>query len=83
MKTLLIAAGLLTIGTTFASAQEWRRDQYPYAREHHEFCQRRARELWGIERDIREHRAGMRERETARIIEGELAARCGGWRWRG
>jgi hypothetical protein len=83
MKTLIAAVALLAAGTTLASAQEWRRDLYPYEARHHEFCQRTGREIWRLERLVAERRSNHRERETLLSLQRERDARCHGWRYQG
>jgi hypothetical protein len=81
MKALVIAAGLIGIGATAASAEPW---NYPYERRHHKVCQEKARELHRYE-----HRAGADGhygRRELRIIDAlrhDLKATCRGYRWKG
>jgi hypothetical protein len=83
MKSLLIAAGVLALGITTASAEEW---HFPYKREHHEHCQALGHRLHELERDLGHAEHEHRRHEIKEQIEHtahELDHDCGGWRWRG
>jgi hypothetical protein len=84
MKYVILAAGLLALGTSNASAQAWHRDHHPYARHHHATCLDKAARLHQYER--RSARDGIitpSERRTIRALESDLARTCGGFRHRG
>jgi hypothetical protein len=86
MKYLILAASLLAVGTTSASAQYggWNRDSHPYAQRHHQTCQSKAIRLHDFER--RSARDGIitpSERRTIHALERDLARTCGGHRHRG
>lgn len=86
MKTLIIAAGLIGLGATTASAQyrPWHRDHHPYAREHHHMCQDKADRLHRFERRAaRDGRISRDERILMRDLERDLDRSCGRYRWRG
>lgn len=84
MKKLLIAAGLLTIGTTIASAEPWHRDRHPYEERHHAMCQDKAHRLHDFERRAaRDGHVDHREREIIRELERDLDRSCGRYRWHG
>lgn len=84
MKAFLLAAGMVVAGTSFASAEPWHRDRFPYEERHHAVCQEKAHRLWEYE-----HRAkadghlSHREREIIRELEFDLDRTCGRYRWRG
>lgn len=81
MKTVVIAAALLGIGATAASAEPW---NYPYERRHHQMCQAKAHELHRYE-----HRAGAdghfskHELRTIEMLRRDLNGTCRGFRWKG
>lgn len=88
MKALIIAAGLLAIGATSASAQfaprPYLKNEFPYAERHHSVCQEKAFRLHNYERRAAsDGRIDRRERETIRALERDLARTCGGYRHRG
>lgn len=85
MKALVIAAGLLAMGVTTASAQGvWIKGRYPYAQRHHKVCQAKAHRLHAFEaRAARDGRISRSERATMRVLERDLNATCGGYRFRG
>lgn len=86
MKKLLIAAGLLAIGATTASAQApmWRKDLYPYPERHHRMCQDKAHRLWDYERRASaDGRLSWSERRTIAALRRDLDSTCGRYRWRG
>lgn len=86
MKILLAAAGVFAVcaASTAASAQEWRRDRYPYEMRHHQMCQYKARQLFDYERRAaRDGRIDRRERDTIRDLRRDLDRDCGRFRWRG
>ncbi len=88
MKSLLLAAGLLVVGVTTASAQyaapPWSRGAYPYEQRYHTSCQEKAFRVHQFER-----RAGSdgvltwRERATLRKLRWDLDRSCGRFRHRG
>jgi hypothetical protein len=83
MKYVLLAASLLAVGATSASAQGWNREHHPYAQRHHNVCQSKAIRLHDFER--RSARDGIitpSERRTIRALESDLARTCGGFRHR-
>lgn len=84
MKSLLAAVGLIAVCSTAATAQEWRRDLYPYEQRHHAVCQAKAHRLHEFEiRAARDGRIDRREREIIRELQRDLDRDCGRFRWRG
>ena len=89
MKFAFAALGLLTLGTTAASAQfgppgAWRRDEHPYAERRHHICQEKARRLHDFDRRAAaDGRIDRREREIHNRLRADLDRTCGGFRWRG
>lgn len=88
MKSLVVAAGLLALGASTASAQYgggYHRDHHPYAQRHHSVCQDKAIRLHGyVVRSKRDDgRLDRRERETIRSLERDLDRTCGRYRHRG
>jgi hypothetical protein len=87
MKSLVLAAGLLALGASAASAQYsgYHRDSHPYAQRHHSVCQEKAIRLHTYEqRALRnDGRLDRRERETIRSLQNDLDRTCGRYRHRG
>jgi hypothetical protein len=85
MKKLILAAGLIAVGATTASAQGiWRKEEYPYAQRHHAMCQDKARRLHAFEnRSARDGVVTPRERRTIEALRHDLDRTCGRFRWRG
>ena len=86
MKALIIAAGLIAVGVTSASSQynPWVREQYPYARRHHNVCQDKAQRLSAFERRaVADRQLTFQERRTIRALRRDLDRTCGRYRWRG
>lgn len=86
MKALIIAAGLIGLGATSASAQYagWRKDHHPYAREHHSVCQEKAHRLHRFERRAAsDGHISRSERAIMRDLERDLDRTCGRYRYRG
>ena len=88
MKSLLLAAGLLVVGVTTASAQfapsPWSRGAFPYEQRYHTSCQEKAFRLNRFER--RSASDGVltyRERITIRKLRWDLDRTCGRFRYRG
>ena len=85
MKKLLLAASLLAIGATAASAQrgEWRRDYHPYEARYHNTCQEKAQRLHSYHsRAKADGRLSWRERQTVQALERDLDRTCGRYRFR-
>jgi hypothetical protein len=86
MKSLIIAAGLIAVGMTTASAQivPWDRSLHPYAERHHRVCQDKAFRLYQYERRAASD-AFLSRFERANIIalKRDLDLTCGRFRWRG
>jgi hypothetical protein len=82
MKALIIAAGLLAIGASSASALEgWNKDRHPYAQKHHSVCQDKAVRLHNYEmRASKDGRLSWRERRTLEALKRDLKQTCGGFR---
>jgi len=84
MKKLVIAAGLLAIGATAASADPWNKGHHPYAEKHHSVCQGKAHRLHGFEmRAKSDGHMDRREREIMRTLVRDLDRTCGRYRWHG
>jgi hypothetical protein len=91
MKFLVLAASLLAVGTSSASAQlfggggGWNRDSHPYAQRHHGVCQSKAIRLHQYEnRALRnDGRLDRRERATIEALKNDLDRTCGRFRHRG
>lgn len=84
MKAVILAAGLVVIGASAASAQSvWRKEEYPYAQRHHAMCQAKARQLHDYERRAAaDGRLSWRERRTIESLRRDLDRTCGRFRWR-
>ncbi len=88
MKSLILAAGVILIGATAASAQfaprPWARGDHPYEQRFHASCQEKAWRLNGFERRAgRDGRLDRRERMIMRDLQRDLDRSCGRFRWRG
>jgi Spy/CpxP family protein refolding chaperone len=97
MKFLVLAASLLAVGASSASAQYggggygggghggWNRDIHPYAQRHHSVCQSKAIRLHQYEdRALRnDGRLDRRERATIEALKNDLDRTCGRHRHRG
>ena len=88
MKTLIVAAGLLAVTATSASAQfgprPWSRAEHPYAQHHHSICQEKAIRLHDYERRAAsDGRIDRHERHTIQALQHDLDRTCGRYRWRG
>ena len=86
MKSIVLAAGLLVVGASAASAQyaRWDRGAYPYEERHHLVCQEKAFRLHEFERRAaRDYVYTPREREIIRELRFDLDRTCGRFRWRG
>ncbi len=88
MKGLIVAAGLIALGVTSASAQiiivPWSASGFPYAERHHRVCQEKAWRLHGYERRATaDGRLTFKEREEIRFLKRDLDRTCGRFRWRG
>ena len=88
MKAIILAASLLAIGATAASAQyaprSWSKGEHPYAERHHRICQEKAWRLHGFERRARsDGELSWRERRIIRSLRADLDSTCGRFRWRG
>lgn len=86
MKKIVLAAALVVLGATGASAQHatWRRGDHPYAERHHSVCQMKARQLHDYERRAAaDGRLSWRERRTVDSLRRDLDRTCGRFRWRG
>ena len=84
MKYVLLAASLLAVGASSASAQGWNREHHPHAQRHHHVCQDKAARLHQYERrSARDGIITQWERRTIRALENDLARTCGGFRHRG
>jgi hypothetical protein len=86
MKSLILAAGLLAIGATAASAQyaPYSSGEHRYERRFHDACQSKSIRLHDYER--RAARDGVitpGERRTIRDLQRDLDRTCGGYRHRG
>lgn len=81
MKALIVALGLIGIGSVAASAEPW---NYPYDRKNHAVCQSKSKELYRYE-----HRAGAdghfskKELRTIDALKRDLDGTCRGYRWKG
>jgi uncharacterized membrane protein YebE (DUF533 family) len=82
MKALIIAAGLLAIGASSASAYEgWKKDEHPYAQKHHAVCQDKAMRLHTFEvRASKDGHLSRDERRTIEVLKRDLSRTCGGFR---
>lgn len=82
MKALIIAAGLIAIGASSASAYEgWRKDDHPYAQKHHAVCQDKSERLHHYERRAaRDGHISRDERHTIEALKRDLDYTCGGFR---
>lgn len=82
MKALIIAAGLLAIGASSASAYDgWHKDRHPYAKQHHSVCQDKAERLHKFEaRSARDGRLSRSELRTIEDLKRDLGRTCGGFR---
>jgi hypothetical protein len=98
MKNLLIAAGMLAVSASAASAQfgpppfrgpappppGYDRSIHPYEGRHHRVCQEKSFRLHQFERRAAsDGRLDRRERAIIRDLERDLARTCGGHRHRG
>jgi hypothetical protein len=89
MKFLVLAASLLAVGASSASAQYggggWNRDSHPYAQRHHGMCQSKAIRLHQYEnRALRnDGRLDRRERATIEALKNDLDRTCGRHRHNG
>ena len=84
MKALIIAAGIIAVGATSATAQNnpWARGQYPYAQRHHNVCQNKAQRLHAFEnRASADRQVTFQERRTIRALQRDLNSTCGRYRW--
>ncbi len=82
MKALIIAAGLLALGASGASAYEgWSKEKHPYVQKHHSVCQDKAARLHNYEmRAAKDGRLSWRERRTLEALKRDLNHTCGGFR---
>ena len=86
MKALIIAASLIALGATSATAQfnPWVRGQYPYAQRYHNVCQDKAQRLHAFEsRAMADRQLTFQERREIRFLQRDLDRTCGRYRWRG
>ena len=88
MKAMIVAAGLLALAASSASAQyappPWARQHHPYAQTHHQACQQKAYNLHQTERRAAaDGRISNREHEQIRFLRKDLDRSCAGFRWRG
>ncbi len=86
MKALIIAAGLIAVAATSASAQfnPWVRGQHPYAERYHNICQDKAQRLYAFERRaVADRYLSFEERREIRALRRDLDRTCGRYRWRG
>ncbi len=86
MKSLMVAAGILIVGATGASAQyaPWNQGNHPYARRHHSVCQDKAIRLHQFERRAAsDGRISPNERQTIFALKRDLDRTCGRYRHRG
>jgi hypothetical protein len=88
MKRAILAATLLAVGATAASAQfgpprPWSRDQHPYAERRHTVCQEKAIRLHDFDRRaLADGRLSWRERRIHDALKRDLDRTCGGFRHR-
>ena len=82
MKALIVAAGLLALGASSASAYEgWNKDKYPYAQKYHSVCQDKAERLHKFEaRSVRDGKITRDEARTIEALKRDLGRTCGGYR---
>jgi uncharacterized membrane protein YebE (DUF533 family) len=82
MKALIVAAGLLALGASSASAYEgWNKERHPYAQKHHTVCQDKAERLHRYEaRSARDGRLSRDELRTIDALKRDLRRTCGGFR---
>lgn len=88
MKAIILAASLLAVGATAASAQfaprPWLKSEFPYAERHHRVCQDKAWRLHEYERRAAaDGRISPREMRIMRDLRYDLDRTCGRFRWRG
>jgi hypothetical protein len=92
MKSFILAAGLVVIGATTASAQFYpvpqravfNRDHHPYQARHHDGCQSKAIRLHDYERrSARDGVITFNERRTIRDLQRDLDRSCGRYRHHG
>lgn len=87
MRSLVLAAGLLALGASAASAQyaPYHRESHPYAQRHHNVCQMKTMRLHDYERRAQRNdgRLDWRERRTLRDLQRDLDRTCGRYRHRG
>jgi hypothetical protein len=87
VKNILIAAGLLAVSATAASAQfaprPYTPGQHSYERRHHRECEDKAIRLHQFERRAAsDGRIDRRERAIMADLERDLRITCGGHRYR-
>ncbi len=94
---LALAAALLVAGVASASAQSltfrigpqpsfgvWNPGAYPYARDRHDVCQRKAWRLREFDRHAAaDGRISRSERREHDELRADLDRSCGRYRWRG
>ena len=88
MKAIILAASVLAVGATAASAQfaprPWMKSDFPYAERHHRMCQEKAWRLHSFERRAAsDGELSWRERRIIRSLRADLDSTCGRFRWRG
>jgi hypothetical protein len=88
MKKIILAAALVVVGATSASAQfapsPWRQSDHPYAERRHKICQEKAWRLRDFDRRAAaDGRLSWRERRIHDSLRADLDRTCGGFRWRG
>lgn len=86
MRKLIVAAGMMVLGATAASAQyaPWTKGVFPYEARHHRVCQEKAFRLHEFERRAAsDGRINPRERRIMVDLRIDLDRTCGRFRWRG
>ena len=88
MKSVIIAAGMLALAATSASAQyahkPWSKEGHPYAQRHHSVCQDKAIRLHRYENRASSDGVLTRsERQNIVALKRDLDRTCGRYRWRG
>ena len=88
MKSVIIAAGMLALAATSASAQYapqvWSKGAHPYAQRHHSVCQQKAIQLHRYENRAASDGVLTRsERQNIVALKRDLDRTCGRYRWRG
>ncbi len=89
MKKVILAAALLAVGASSASAQfvlsPYNRGEHRYEQRHHRVCQEKAWRLRDFDRRAlsNDGRFDRRERQIHNELRADLDRRCGGFRWRG